>query len=430
MVYLPHWPIPHGSKPINLGLERVATLLAKLHNPEQKLPPVIHIAGTNGKGSTLAYLKAIFEAANYKVHRYISPHIARFNERIVLAGEEISDEFLYQVIEETRLAAGDLQTTFFEGSTAAAFLAFSKVKADVLLLETGLGGRLDATNVIEQPLLSIITPISDDHLEYLGSTIPQIASEKAGIIKPNVPCVVSWQLNDAMQVILNKCNELNSPAYAHGKSWNFEKIDNGFYFIDYKEGNKILFPQPSLYGIHQTLNASTAVAAIKQLPQFNISHEHICKGLTSTIWPARMECIKAGVLYEMLPAEWELWVDGAHNNGGAQMVAATIKSLWNDKPTYLINGRTGNRDIKSFLSYFKNLIKFVCAVKVKSEPLGELAINIANGAKDAGLLAYECDSIKDAIKLILSKEKTPSRILICGSLYLASDIALANRTSD
>lgn len=430
MVYLPHWPIPYGSKPIKLGLERVKELLSKLHNPEHKLPPVIHIAGTNGKGSILAYLKTIFECSGYKVHRYISPHIARFNERIVLAGEEITDDYLYQVIEETRLAAGDLQTTFFEGTTAAAFLAFSRVKADILLLETGLGGRLDATNVVDNPLLTVISPISDDHIEYLGPTIQQIASEKAGIIKPNVPCVISWQLTEAMEVILNKCLEMKSRVYACGENWSFEKVNNGFYFIDYEENNKIFCPNPSLYGLHQTLNAATAVAATKLLTRFHLLNENLHRGLTTTKWPARMEKISAGVLYEMLPAGWELWLDGAHNNGGAQMVAATIGSLWKDKPTYLINGRTGNRDIKSFLSYFKDKVQLICAVKVKSEPLGELAVNIANGAKEIGLKAYECDSIKDAVKLILNKESIPSRILICGSLYLASDIALANKQKD
>jgi len=426
-MYLPHWPVPHGSKDIILGLDRVKMLLERLGNPEEKLPPVIHVAGTNGKGSTLAYLKAILEHAGYKVHRYTSPHIKQFNERIVLAGKEITDEYLSQIIEETRIAAGDLQTTFFEGSTAAAFLAFSRVKADVLLLETGLGGRLDATNVIDNPRLTVITPISEDHTEYLGNTIAAIAYEKAGIIKPKVPCVISWQLQEAQEVLLKKCAEENSPNYSFNQHWNFEKTTSGFNFIDHVNEEIIPLPAPSLIGIHQIINAATAIATVKLLDDFEISYENLCYGLTNTFWPARMQMIKHGVLHDMLPSDWELWVDGAHNNGGAQMLAATIESLWHDKPTYLINGRTGNRDIKSFLTYFKDKVKLVCGVKVRSEPLGELAVNIVNGAKEIGLEAYECDSLPDAIKLIMQKSNQPARILVCGSLYLAADVALANK---
>jgi dihydrofolate synthase / folylpolyglutamate synthase len=426
-MYLPHWPIPHGSKDIILGLDRVKALLERLGSPEEKLPPVIHVAGTNGKGSTIAYLKAILEHAGYKVHRYTSPHIRQFNERIVLAGKEITDDYLSQVIEETRLAAGDLQTTFFEGSTAAAFLAFSRVKADVLLLETGLGGRLDATNVIGNPRLTVITPISEDHTEYLGNTISAIAYEKAGIIKPKVPCVISWQLKETQEVLLKKCAEGNAPNYSFDQHWNFEKTTSGFNFIDHVNEEIIPLPDPSLIGIHQIINAATAVATVKLLDDFDISYENLCYGLTNTFWPARMQMIKHGVLRDMLPSDWELWVDGAHNNGGAQMLAATIESLWHDKPTYLINGRTGNRDIKSFLAYFKDKVKLVCGVKVRSEPLGELAVNIVNGAKEIGLEAYECDSLPDAIKFIMQKSNQPSRILVCGSLYLAADVALANK---
>ena len=426
-MYLPHWPVPHGSKDIVLGLDRVKALLERLGSPEEKLPPVIHVAGTNGKGSTIAYLKAILEHAGYKVHRYTSPHIRQFNERIVLAGKEITDDYLSQVIEETRLAAGDLQTTFFEGSTAAAFLAFSRVKADVLLLETGLGGRLDATNVIGNPRLTVITPISEDHTEYLGNTISAIAYEKAGIIKPKVPCVISWQLKEAQEVLLKKCAEVNAPNYSFDQHWNFEKTTSGFNFIDHVNEEIIPLPDPLLIGIHQIINAATAVATVKLLDDFDISYENICYGLTNTFWPARMQMIKHGVLRDMLPSDWELWVDGAHNNGGAQMLAATIESLWHDKPTYLINGRTGNRDIKSFLAYFKDKVKLVCGVKVRSEPLGELAVNIVNGAKEIGLEAYECDSLPDAIKFIMQKSNQPSRILVCGSLYLAADVALANK---
>lgn len=427
MVYLPHWPIPHGKKPIDLGLERIKAVLDNLGSPQKRVPPVIHVAGTNGKGSTIAFLKAILEAAGYKVHRYISPHIREFNERIHLAGQDISDAYLHEVVEQTRVAAGDLQLTFFEGTTAAAFLAFSKVKADILLLETGLGGRLDATNVINEPLVSVITPISFDHMEYLGNTIAKIAYEKAGIIKSHCPVVVSWQPQEAQKVILERCMELDSQAIVFGQHWDFERVGDGFTFKT--PASKTICPKPSLAGIHQYINAATAVATIKCLDGFNISDEHIAQGISNTYWPARMEKITRGVLHSMLPDDWELWVDGAHNTGGAEMIAAHIKTQWQDKPTYLINGRTGQRDIAGFLSYFKGLVEFVCGVKVVSEPLGELAINIVNGAKEAGLVAIECGDLKEALQTILKRAQKPGRVLICGSLYLAADVARANISS-
>lgn len=426
MVFLPHWPIPHGTKPIDLGLQRVRELLDRLGNPETKIPPVIHVAGTNGKGSTIAFLKAILQDAGYKVHRYTSPHLVDFNERIELSGEPISDQYLHEITEQTRIACGDLQTTFFEGTTAAAFLAFSKTPADIVLLETGMGGRLDATNVISKPLMTIITPISFDHMEYLGTTIEQITSEKAGIIKQDVPCVVSWQLQDALQVIQKKCAELQAPSYVCGDDWSFAKSDIGFDFIDGDE--RFSLPKPSLEGIHQYINAATAVAAIRIMDGFKITIQNICNGLNKTFWPARMQKITSGSLAKLLPQGWEIWLDGAHNSSGAEMLSAHIHNMWQDKPTYLINGRTGQRDIAGFLRYFKDKVELVCGVRVISEPNGETAANIVNGARTEGFEAYECDDLKDAIKLIISKSSKPSRILICGSLYLAGDVLKSNQS--
>lgn len=420
MVFLPHWPIPHGTKPIDLGLERVRELLTRLGNPETKIPPVIHVAGTNGKGSTIAFLKAILEAAGYKVHRYTSPHLVNFNERIELCGVPISDDYLHEITEQTRTACGDLQTTFFEGTTAAAFLAFSKTPADVVLIETGLGGRLDATNVIEKPLMTIITTVSLDHTEYLGTTIEQIAGEKAGIIKAGIPCVISWQLQSVLDIMRAKCAEIGAHAYICGEDWNFAKTPLGFDFLDGDESFSL--PKPSLEGIHQYVNAATAVAAVRIMEGFNIKLSAIETGLTQTFWPARMQKITAGRLASLLPPGWEIWLDGAHNAGGAEMISAHVANLWTDKPTYLINGRTGQRDIAGFLGYFKDKVKFVCGVKVQSEPNGEAAANIVNGAQLAGLEAYECEDLLDAVKLIISKSAQPSRILICGSLYLAGDV--------
>jgi dihydrofolate synthase/folylpolyglutamate synthase len=292
-----------------------------------------------------------------------------------------------------------------------------------------MGGRLDATNVVDEPLATVITPISDDHMEYLGDTIAKIAGEKAGIIKQNSPCIISWQLEEAMNVFKKKAFEMHAPIYACGSDWNFERTASGLNFMDLEEEVLLDLPKPSLHGIHQIMNAATAAATISVISGlgFNISYENVCNGLSKTFWPARLQKIENGVLAKMLPEGFELWVDGAHNNGGAQMLAATIDNEWGDKPSYMINGRTGNRDIKTFLTHFIGKIEFVCGVKVKSEPLGELAENITNGAREIGLIAYECEGVKEAIQLIIEKSSGPGRILICGSLYLAADVLLANK---
>lgn len=430
MVFMPHWPVPNIKNSIVLGLERVEQLLEKLGSPNLRLPPVIHIAGTNGKGSTLAFLRAIFEDAGYKVHRYTSPHLINFNERIMLAGNDIADDYLYQLLEEVRAACEGMEATFFEITTAAAFLAFSRAPADVLLLETGLGGRLDATNVIPNPLQTIITPISLDHMEYLGTTLSQIATEKAGILKPNVECVVSWQMNEAMLSIRNKSRDTDTSLYQCGTDWSFEVTDSGFNFLDHRNQSSIPLPKPNLFGLHQLINAATATASILRLTnEFKISYSNIANGLQKARWPARMERITNGVLYKMLPAGYELWLDGAHNGSGAEMVAETIRYAWQDKPLYLINGRTGARDIKGFLSNFKELATMVYGVKVQTEPKAESATNIASGAQEIGIASKAADSIYEAIVDIIKTSTKPSRILICGSLYLAGDLILANRSN-
>lgn len=423
---LPHWPIPYGKKAIGLGLSRIKEILAKIDNPHLKLPPVVHVAGTNGKGSTIAYLKAILEAAGYKVHRYISPHLVRFNERITLAGQEIEDSFLTKIIEECRIAAGDMPLTFFEGATAAAFLAFSRVQADILLLETGLGGGLDATNVMDSPLMSIITPISLDHVEYLGNTIALIAKEKAGIIKKNSKCVLSWQLSEAMEVLVQECEGMGANYYAWGKHWDFAGAQNHFLFKSNKR--TLEFPMPSLYGLHQIVNAATAIAAIDCLESFNISKQHIDYGLTHTFWPARLQKITSGALFDMLESESEMWLDGAHNVGGAQMLIASIENMPEKLPLYLINGWLKDRDIAGFLEYFIGKTEFFCATHIKSEPLSESSYNIYQVAVEMGFNAECSESIKEAVEKCLVHAKGKRiRILICGSLYLSGDVLSVNQ---
>jgi dihydrofolate synthase/folylpolyglutamate synthase len=426
MVFMPHWPVPNVKNPIVLGLERMEQLLTRLCNPHLALPKVVHIAGTNGKGSTLAFLKSIMESAGYIVHRYTSPHLINFNERISVAGVDLSDDELYILLEEVRAACDGLEATFFEITTAAAFLAFSRTKADILLLETGMGGRLDATNVLENPIQCIITPVSYDHMEFLGDTIEKIAFEKAGIIKSNSDVIISWQESTAMKLLKDVAFNKITNIYACGESWNFIVDENSFTFQD--SDLSITLPHPNLFGLHQILNASTAVAsAIKLRKYFNISDANIAHGITNAVWPARLQKITHGVLASMLPSGCELWLDGAHNAHGAQMLAATIEHKWQDKPLYIINGRTGDRDLKGFLQYFKPFAKSVYGVRVQTEPKAEKAENIMQAAKELGFDAHASDSIKNAISHILSNSNEDFRILVCGSLYLAGDLLISNR---
>lgn len=428
MVKLPHWPIPHGTKSVKLGLERMQKMLEALGNPHHKLPPVVHIAGTNGKGSTLAFMKAILEAEGYSVHRYSSPHIEEYNERICLQGNDIEDDYLHEIIEETRMATGDLQPTFFEGTTAAAFLAFSRVKADILLLETGLGGRLDATNVVGDPELCVITPVSYDHMEYLGNSLDSIATEKAGILKKGCKTVISWQYMEAMQVFMRKCVELDINPSLHVRDWDFERTPEGFNFIDCNSEIAIKLPSPSLAGIHQYLNAATAVASILSIKEkFPVNLNNIHKGIGSAKWKARLEKIEVGKLHSFLPNGYELWVDGAHNDEGAKMLAAHIANEWQDIPTVMINGRTGDRDIEGFLNHFKDCVKRIYTIRVESEPLAEDPEKIRQVANGIGFESFVASDIEDAVESIVKAHAKPVRIIICGSLYLAGDVKLANR---
>jgi dihydrofolate synthase/folylpolyglutamate synthase len=426
MVFMPHWPIPYGKRPIDLGLERIKELLARLGNPHKKLPPVVHVAGTNGKGSTIAFLKSILEAAGYRVHRYISPHLTQFNERICLAGNNISDEYLYEICEETRLAASDLQTTFFEGTTAAAFLAFARTPADIVLLETGMGGRLDATNVIDKPAATVITPIGFDHTEYLGETLAQIAAEKAGIIKAGVPCIISWQHDEAYKTLESRCHQLQAPIFAHAKQWDFRHHSKDTFL--WSDGDKTFeFPLPALQGAHQMINASAAIACLQWLPaEFQFKLEDIANGLIKAKWPARLERIETGVLARKLPPGWELWLDGAHNVQAAEIMASIVDS-WDDKPLILINGRTAERDIAGFLKYFQGKASHVIGVTVQSEPRAEKGELISQVAHELGFTTASFDFIDDAVQHAISLGYDQARILACGSLYLAGDILLANK---
>lgn len=426
---MPHWPKPLGFRPQDFGLDRISNLLNRLGNPEKKLPPVVHVAGTNGKGSTIAFINHIMKAAGYKVHAYTSPHLINFNERITVAGKHIADRELYNILEECRIAAEGIPITFFEGTTAAAFLAFSRVKADILLIEVGMGGRLDATNVIDNPLLTIITSISLEHTEYLGPTVEIIAGEKAGIIKPNVTCVIAPQQDSVMRMLEFYASKNKSPLYRGEYEWVCKQHDNHTMSFN-SSVQSLKLPLPSLQGAHQIINAGNAIAACSILSgkyNYNIDYEYIASGIKKTYWPARLEHVKRGQLIDMLPTDWKLFIDGAHNPAGAEVLSEWIADNFK-KGVYIILGVTKDKDIERFLKYIKPHAKLLCAVCVKSEPRSQSAKFVEEKAVAAGINAIACDSLSDAISKILN-EATCSEIkniITCGSLFLAADFMLEN----
>lgn len=412
---MPHWPVILGRGKLEPGTGRVLALLERLANPHHRLPPVIHVAGTNGKGSTLAFMRAVLEAAGYRVHRYTSPHLKRFNERILLAGEEVSDGMLFAALEECRHAASDVPLTFFEGTTVAALLLFSRVPADIVLIETGMGGRLDATNIIEQPAVTVITPISLDHQEYLGPDIGVIAGEKAGIARQNVPFVVAPQWQGAMEVLSVMAYKQGAPLFRYGYEWNVAAEEEGFRFVS--EPREIAFPLPNLAGNHQVTNAATAIAALSQLQGFSLPDSAFRKGITHAIWPARLQRLDINGL----PEGWEVWLDGAHNAGGAAVLRQWVDDTAS-KPLYLIFGTTKGKDAVGFFRAFAGRVEKVYGVQVQSEPGSYSASSIVSMAAKAGLRAVAAGNLHTALEDIAQTERQPGLVLICGSLFLAGDV--------
>lgn len=368
------------------------------------------------------------QAAGYKVHTYTSPYLVNFNERIVVAGTDVDDSELHNLLEECRIAVAEQPITLFEATTIAAFLAFARHKADITLVEVGMGGRLDATNVIDNPILTIITSIALDHTEYLGPTVETIAGEKAGIMKPNVPCVIAPQEKSITNTLEHHAINKKSPLYRGGLEWNCEKQNNRMVFQSTIQS--IEFPLPSLKGEHQIINAGNAIAACSILSGkygFNIGEEEIASGLQRTYWPARLESIKEGNLISLLPKDWQLFLDGAHNNDGARVLARWIKDNFAEG-VYMIFGVTRNRNVAEFLEHLKPYIKLLCAVCVKSEPQATSTDLIREGAHNIGINAIECESISDAISNYILKASIQNvkTILICGSLFLARDLSMEN----
>ena len=414
-------------KLIDLSLGRIERLLARLGSPHLKLPPVIHIAGTNGKGSTAAILHAILEAAGYRGHIYTSPHLIRFHERIVLAGDQrsrpIGETALIDVLTRTQNVNDGDDITQFEITTAAAFLAFAENPADVLILEVGLGGRLDATNVVPKPALSVITPISLDHADKLGETIEQIASEKAGILKPGVRAIVSLQEQAALTTIEERANEIGAPLDVWGRDFDAHEQHRRLVVQDHE---RVLdLPLPSLLGRHQIINAGTAITAANRLEGFEIPQKAFEKGLAHVNWPARLQRLVGGPLLASLSPDTELWLDGGHNPAAGKALAQSLADLEDrsSKPLYLIVGMMSLKDAKGFLAPFMGLARNVIAVPVTgaSEAPQDPDI-LAQAAGEVGLAATTSQSVDDALKMISDFEPGAKRIVICGSLYLAGAV--------
>ena len=405
-------------KIIDLTLDRVHRLLAALDHPERRLPPVIHLAGTNGKGSTQAMIRAGLEAGGDAVHAYTSPHLARFHERIRLAGELISEPALTALLDECVAANGADTITFFEITTCAAFLAFSRVKADWTLLEVGLGGRLDATNVVEKPALTIITPVSIDHQQYLGETLPEIAAEKAGIIKRGVPCVVGPQEEAGLAVIEARAARLGAALFVHGQHWNVWEERGRLVFQD--ERGLMDLPLPNLPGPHQVQNAGAAIAALRALGR----DEAACEAaVTRAFWPARMQRLRTGPLAASAP-EVELWLDGGHNPAGGEAVAATLARM-PPRETHLICGMLNTKDVRGYMRPLAPRAARLWAVSIPGEPNTLPAEVTRDAAREAGMVAKAAGSVADALAAI-TQANPQARVLICGSLYLAGQVLKDN----
>ncbi|MDA8231855.1 MAG: bifunctional folylpolyglutamate synthase/dihydrofolate synthase [Magnetospirillum sp.] len=419
-------------KSIDLSLERIERLLARLGNPERRLPPVIHVAGTNGKGSTIAYLRAFFEAAGLRAHVYTSPHLVRFAERIRVAGRLMDDDELLRLLEEVEAANAGEPITFFEITTAAALLAFSRTPADVCLLETGLGGRLDATNVVERPALAILTPIAMDHEQFLGGRIESIAAEKAAIMKRGVPCVVADQGRKVAKVIEARSLEYGVPLMKEGEDFFTRATPDGGLLYRGKAVEWSL-PAPALAGGFQLRNAALALAAIERLTRLEappvfaeFRPAALALGMKTVEWPARLQRLKKGALVDALPPDWELWLDGGHNPHAAEALARYVRS-WRDKPLYGILGMLSSKDVDGYLDSMGARFKSLRGVAIPGEGNTLPAEAVAAKAREHFVIDTKpAESVAAAVAELTASQPGPARILICGSLYLAGTVLRDN----
>lgn len=416
-------------KIIDLSLARMHRILERLGHPERKLPPVIHVAGTNGKGSTVSYLKAIFEAAGLSVHTYTSPHLVKFHERIRVAGKLIAEADLTALLEECEEANGGEPITFFEITTAAAFLAYSRTPADYLILEVGLGGRLDATNVIDKPACAVITTIDYDHQQYLGETLTAIAHEKAGILKRGCPAVVGAQPDEARAEIERVAARLDVTPFIANQDWQSFEQHGRLVFTD--DMGLLDLPMPQLAGRHQADNAGNAIAALRVIGDPRVSEAHIAQGLRSVTWPARMQRLGVGALWQHVPADAELWLDGGHNPSAGRVLAQAFSDL-NDRhsrPLVLIWGMLNTKDVGSFIACFGGVARRVITLTIPDEENAVPAEKLAEAARAHGLAAETASSLEAALRQASATVPAP-RILICGSLYLAGRVLAAHGNED
>jgi len=411
----------HASLPgIDLSLERMVMLLAALGNPQRALPPVIHLAGTNGKGSTVAFLRAIYQRAGYRAHAYTSPHLVRFNERMVLANAEIADEQLLPLLEEVAHAAQTIPVTFFEATTAAAFLAFSRNPADVVLLETGLGGRLDATNLVPHPIATVITPIDFDHMEFLGTSLAAIAFEKAGILKTRVPCIIGAQHPESFEAISRVAAEKGAPIVAYGKNWDYESGKTSVTVTTQPGDQSWTLPLPALSGVHQHHNAALAsmVAHIcaGQLP---LSAQALEQGIANAYWPARLQKLRTGPLPEAWGTRGDVYLDGGHNISAARALAQWMGAQ--PEPITLICGMMARKDAAAFFTPLAKHVAQLFTVPVMGEGECHPPQNLARAAQLVGIANVQyCNSLELLPKMLAGK--AAGTLVVAGSLFLAGEI--------
>lgn len=411
---------------IDLQLMRMENLMNALGRPDRKLPPVVHVAGTNGKGSLIAYLRAMYEAAGKAAHVYTSPHLVRFNERVLLAGKEVDDAALYDALRKVHMLHQQFPSTLFEGVTAAAFLLFAKHKADILLAEVGMGGRLDATNVIEAPAVSVITPVSIDHSEYLGKDIAAIAGEKAGIIKKGVPCVVGPQDEVAMALFSARALQLGTPMHRFGHEWHVEKHGEGY---RYRSDTLTMdIPRPALAGQHQWHNAGTAIAVMDILAQHGLAVDEssMAEGVSKAFWVGRLQRLTSPRWMDALPEKSALWLDGGHNPAAGEVLAAWAREEYGEKPQlHLVCGMLKGKDVRGFLTPLAPLVKHLWAVPIHDEPNAIMPGELEHKARGMGMQAATAHHVREALQRIGAAEKAsgkPAYVLIAGSLYLVGQV--------
>jgi len=420
-------------KRIDLSLGRMHRMLAALGDPHRRVPPVVHVAGTNGKGSVVAFARAMLEAAGYRVNAYTSPHLVRFNERIRLTGNPVEDGHLVELLDRCETANADAPITYFEVTTAAAFLAFAEAPADVLLLEVGLGGRLDATNVVDRPLSTAITRVSMDHRQFLGDTLGAIAFEKAGIAKPGVPLVLGPQAPGeagatVRAVVAAAAARAGAPLAAADRDWRVADGGDGFVLSERGEDRRS-WPMPALAGRHQRDNAATAIRMLAPLADHGLAvpDAAIRRGLAEVAWPARLQRLTRGPLRERLPPDVALWLDGGHNDSAGEVLADWAAASVGGGPLHLVVGMLDSKDPREFLAPLAPLAASVTAVGIPDEPAGLSAEALAEGVRAAGgSPVATAASAAAAIEALAATVRGPARVLICGSLYLAGSILVAN----